>query len=85
MAQLKSNIKLTKVTPYLALTGELWGVFCEDLGEYDRVLTAPHCNCINQKGCLMIEYWCLFSIANWLKMLSLWFLLLFHSSVIIVC
>ena len=24
---------ITKDTPYLPLTGELWGVFCEDLGE----------------------------------------------------
>ena len=23
-----------KDTPYLALMGELWGVFCEDFGEY---------------------------------------------------
>ena len=30
MAERKSNIRLTKGTPYLALTCELWGVFCED-------------------------------------------------------
>ena len=34
MAERKWTIKLTKYTPYLALTGELWGVFCEDFGEY---------------------------------------------------
>ena len=28
-----SEVIFTKDTPYLALTGELWGVFCEDLGE----------------------------------------------------
>ena len=33
MAECKSNIKLTKDTPYLTLTGELWGVFCEDFEE----------------------------------------------------
>ena len=27
------QIELTKGTPYLALTGKLWGVFCEDLAE----------------------------------------------------
>ena len=26
-------IDLTKDTTYLALTGELWGVFCKDFGE----------------------------------------------------
>ena len=26
-------VEPTKDTPYLTLTGELWGVFCEDLGE----------------------------------------------------
>ena len=33
MAERKSNIRLTKDTPYLALMGELCGVFCEKLGE----------------------------------------------------
>ena len=32
-AEYQSGFKLTKDTPYLALTGELWGVYCEDLGE----------------------------------------------------
>ena len=27
------QVELTKETPYLALTGELWGVVCEELGE----------------------------------------------------
>ena len=29
----KSSISLTKDTPYLALTGELWGDYCENFGE----------------------------------------------------
>ena len=29
----KSDDELTKDTPYITLTGELWGVCCEDLGE----------------------------------------------------
>ena len=33
MAEHKSNIKLTKDIPYLALMGKLWDVFWEDLGE----------------------------------------------------
>ena len=33
MAERKSNIRLTKDTPYLALTGEVRGVFCEDFEE----------------------------------------------------
>ena len=32
-AELKADFKLTKDIPYRALTGELWGVYCEDLGE----------------------------------------------------
>ena len=32
-AERKSDFKHTPDTPYLALTGELWGVYCEDLGE----------------------------------------------------
>ena len=31
------------VTPYLALTGELWCVCCKDIGEIGCVITAPHC------------------------------------------
>ena len=32
-AECKSDFELTKSTPYLALKGELWGIYCEDLGE----------------------------------------------------
>ena len=34
-AKHKSNSELAKGTPYmyLALKGELWGVYCEDIGE----------------------------------------------------
>ena len=32
-AELKSDFKFTTDSPYLALTGELWGVYCEDFGE----------------------------------------------------
>ena len=28
------QLGLTKDTPYLALTGELWGFFCDDFGEH---------------------------------------------------
>ena len=28
-----SDFNLTRDTPHLALTGELWGVYCEDFGE----------------------------------------------------
>ena len=32
-AEHESDINLTINTPYLALTGELWGVYSEDSGE----------------------------------------------------
>ena len=32
-AEHKWDFKITIDTPYLALTGEVWGVYCEDLGE----------------------------------------------------
>ena len=32
-AEYQSDAGTTKDTPYLALTGELWGVFCEYLRE----------------------------------------------------
>ena len=31
-AEYQSNARSTKDTPYLALTGELWGIVCEYLG-----------------------------------------------------
>ena len=37
-AKHESEVMFTK-----ELAGELWGVFCEDLVEIDRVLTAPPC------------------------------------------
>ena len=36
-----SEVELTKDTPYLTLTGELWDVFCEDSGE---IIKALHCS-----------------------------------------
>ena len=33
MTDSESDFRITRDTPYLALTGELWGVFCEDLEE----------------------------------------------------
>ena len=30
----QSDFELTKYTPYLALMGELWGICCEDLGDW---------------------------------------------------
>ena len=31
--ELKLDFELTTDIPYLTLTGELWGVYCEDFGE----------------------------------------------------
>ena len=33
VAESESDFRIIIDTPYLALTGELWGVYCEDLGE----------------------------------------------------
>ena len=34
MAESESDYRITTDTPYLALTGELWGVYCKDYGEH---------------------------------------------------
>ena len=41
-AEFQSDAGSTKDTPYLALTGEIWGVFCEYFEKIERVVTAPH-------------------------------------------
>ena len=41
-AEYQSDVGYTKETPYLALAGELWDVFCEYLWEIDHIITAPH-------------------------------------------
>ena len=33
VAESESDVRITTVTPYLALTDELWGVYCEEFGE----------------------------------------------------
>ena len=39
----RSDFELTKDTPYLALTGELWSVFCQYYGEGGRTkITKQH-------------------------------------------
>ena len=40
----KSDFKLTTDTQYLALTGELYGIYHVNFEKkYDHVITAPHC------------------------------------------
>ena len=34
VAEYQSDLTLTTASPYLALSGEAWGVCCEDLGKY---------------------------------------------------
>ena len=41
-AESESDFIITTDTPYLALTGELWGVYVGILEKVDRVITAPH-------------------------------------------
>ena len=43
-AEYKLERQITNYTPYLALRGELCGVFCDDSVKIDRVITTPHCN-----------------------------------------
>ena len=33
MVESELDFRITRDTPYLALTGEIWGVYCEDIGE----------------------------------------------------
>ena len=33
VAESKSDISFTTDTPYLTLSGKLWSVYCDDLGE----------------------------------------------------
>ena len=37
----ESGFIFTKYTPYLAIAGELWGVYCENFFLIDRVVTTP--------------------------------------------
>ena len=46
-AEPKSDFKVTKDTPYLALTGELRGVSCE---KTNRIITAAHYNVVVHVG-----------------------------------
>ena len=39
-AEYKPEFGLTNDTPYLALVGELWDIYCEKI---DHVITARHC------------------------------------------
>ena len=43
VAESESDFKITSVTPYLALTGELWGVYCGDFGENWPRYNGTHC------------------------------------------
>ena len=42
-AKYAPEVIFTKNTPYLALTGELWGVFVMISVKIGRMITAPYC------------------------------------------
>ena len=45
VAESESDIRITTDIPYLTLTGELWGAYCEDLAEdyIDLIIYKLHC------------------------------------------
>ena len=58
VAESESDIRITTDTPHLALTGELWDVYCEDFGvnwwRYNG--TAPHCIRVRPLWCFRLTY-----------------------------
>ena len=42
-AEYRSDAGSTKDTPYHALRGELWGIFCEYFQKINRVIMALYC------------------------------------------
>ena len=55
----KSDFKLTTHTPYLALTGELWGLCYENFEKIDRVTTAPHVLYMELQNSVLLGLGCL--------------------------
>ena len=43
-AEYQSDAGSTKDTPYLTLTGNLWGVFVNICEKIDHFIAAPHCS-----------------------------------------
>ena len=66
----KSEFTLTKDTPYFALTGELWDVYCEDCGEnwarYNSITLYFEENwlCNNRIVLAMMHATCLWNVNN---------------------
>ena len=53
---LEQNIIIHKRHSFLSLMDELLGVYCENLGNWekiDRVITTPHCNKLHLYGCII--------------------------------
>ena len=61
VAKSKSDIRITTDNPYVTVTGELWGIYCEELGEngpwYNG--TALHYRCTDAKKYHALGYFCL--------------------------
>ena len=51
-AEHKADFKFTKDPPYIALEGELWGVYYDNLEAIDHVITASPCIMISGKPSL---------------------------------
>ena len=49
--------ELTKDTPYLALSGELWSVFYEYFTEIDRVIKGFYCTMLIKELLALASVW----------------------------
>ena len=71
--------KLTKDTPYLALSGELWSVFYEYFTEIDRVIKGFYCTATSsrdQRVTLEVHLFCINLSVDFCMCLKYsWFLL----------
>ena len=55
MAESESDINITTDTPYLAITGELCGVYCEALGENWPFYNGTALQCVNNQLWLILR------------------------------
>ena len=60
-AEYKLEFGTTKYTPYLGLTGELWGAFVKIWKKNDRAITGPH---FIYEYMPMVTYWNLADVSD---------------------
>ena len=79
-AKCQSDVGFTKDTPYLALTGEIWGVFCEYFWENSPRYDGTALYFVESLPFIIMGFLCIFSMFSSLLSPAVWCRVALHDA-----